>query len=502
MLWHWGKEQEEAVENIKELITKSPTLKHYDQTKEVVISADASQCGLGAALMQDGQPICYASRSLNSAEMNYAQIEKEILSIVFACEKFHQYIYGKHTVVENDHKPLQFIFNKPLNESPPRIQRFLLRLQRYSLTLQYVPGRNLTLADTLSRDPTTDQTETTNETEQEAERILHNIVADISMSSRTDTKIKEEINGSEQLQMLLKYIQDGWPNNRRDVPKEIRMFWDVRDSLTYMEGKILKGEQIFIPPKMRKEILQRIHEGHLGIDKCKRRARQNLYWPRMAQDIEEFVARCDMCLTHRNKQPKETLKPHDVPEYPWQKVASDIFTMEGRNYVLVVDYLSKFVEVALLNNMKSSELITHLKSIFSRHGIPEVMVTDNGPNYTSDEFQSFTKNWGIQHITSSPKYPQSNGLAERNVQTLKKLVKKSGKGHDPYLALLNFRTTPLKDSLSPAEILMGRKLRTTLPSTQTLFITPTTQIAQQAMRQKQKEQFSTYKGSRDLPSVK
>ena len=152
--------------------------------------------------------------------------------------------------------------------------------------------------------------------------------------------------------------------------------------------------------------------------------------------------------------------PSRVPDRPWQKVGTDVFEFKGQEFVLVVDYLSRYCEVGVLKHSTSEEVIQHLKVIFSRHGIPETVISDNGPQYTSAKFVKFAQDWGFSHITSSPKYPQSNGEAERMVQTVKHLLTKSD---EPQAALLAYRSTPLENGYSPAEILMGRKLRTTLP---------------------------------------
>ncbi|GFO44596.1 Pol polyprotein [Plakobranchus ocellatus] len=180
-------------------------------------------------------------------------------------------------------------------------------------------------------------------------------------------------------------------------------------------------------------------------------------------DRSQRIVGCERRFHHNEWQKKKPIKSHDIPSIPWQKVASDIFTINGKNYLLVVDYryYSHFVELALLNDTRSSTIVTHFKSIFSRHGIPQTLITDNGPNHVSREFKQFTSSWEIEHITSSPRYPQSNGLAERMVQTVKNLISKAG-DTDPYLALLNLRAAPLKNLPSPAELLMGRKLKTKL----------------------------------------
>lgn len=152
--------------------------------------------------------------------------------------------------------------------------------------------------------------------------------------------------------------------------------------------------------------------------------------------------------------------PTRLPERPWQNLGADLFTLKDKNYLLVVDYFSRYVEIAQLSPTRSANVIVHLKSIFARHGIPEVLITDNGPQFACQEMRDFAKDYCFEHVTSSPRYPQSNGEAERGVQTVKNLLKKAS---DPYKALLAYRTTALANGYSPAQLLMGRRLRTTLP---------------------------------------
>ena len=157
-----------------------------------------------------------------------------------------------------------------------------------------------------------------------------------------------------------------------------------------------------------------------------------------------------------------------LPDYPWQKVGSDLFELGGSTFLLVVDYFSRFVEISKLTTTCSSSIITILKSIFARYGIPEIMISNNGPQYVSWEMKQFAKQYGFNHITSSPHYPQSNGQAKRAIQTVKKLLKQAA---DPWMALLNYRAAPLPwCSLSPAELLMGRRLWTTVPVTGTQLV--------------------------------
>ena len=148
-----------------------------------------------------------------------------------------------------------------------------------------------------------------------------------------------------------------------------------------------------------------------------------------------------------------------VPERPWQKVASDLFTFDQKTFILLADYYSKFVEFTELETDSTAiTVIKFVKEQFSRHGIPEQLISDNGPQYNCKEFHQFSKNYGFVHITSPPEYPQSNGFAESQVKILKNILRKcrSAKS-DPYLAVLEWRNTPITNLGSPAQIYQGRR---------------------------------------------
>jgi len=210
---------------------------------------------------------------------------------------------------------------------------------------------------------------------------------------------------------------------------------------------------------------------------------------------------CVCCKEHA--QPAEPLITSELPELPFQKVGTDLFEWEKQSYLLVVDYYSRYIEIALLKRTTAAEVIAHMKSIFARHGIPELCVLDNGPQYLSEEFAEFMREYHCRHITSSPLYPQSNGEAERAVKTVKGLLKKEG---DPYLALLSYRATPLQIGYSPSELLMGRKLRTTVPTIQEQLIPrvpDSTLVRKRDKQQKQRQErtFNMRHGARELPEL-
>ena len=188
----------------------------------------------------------------------------------------------------------------------------------------------------------------------------------------------------------------------------------------------------------------------------------------MTKELSEFILNCGTCLNHRNALQKESLIPHDIPQAPWIKVGIDLFSLYQKVYVAVVDYNSKYIEMAHLRDETARCLVDNIKKIFSRHGIPKEVWSDNGSQFTSKEFENFAITWDFDHKTSSPEYPKSNGFIERHIQTVKRTLKKCNESNqDPYLALLALNGTPNEDGKSPASMLFGRQPRSTLPSLET-----------------------------------
>eukprot|EP00731_Ephydatia_muelleri_P000810 Em0001g810a len=262
------------------------------------------------------------------------------------------------------------------------------------------------------------------------------------------------------IKQVARYCLDGWPEKKK-LPGPVRAYSHVSAELTVVKGLLMRGARIVIPESMRPKMLK-IHEGHQGITKCRERARHSVWWPGLSKHIEELVQWCPTCCKEQIQR-AEPLLTTPLPTLPWQKVAMDIFEWEKCSYLLMVDYYSRFIEVTRLGGLSTEAVIGAVKGIFARHGVPEEVVSDNGPQFSSRTFQNFSREYGFEHITSSPLYPQSNGEAERAVRTVKSLWKKE---KDPFLALLIYPATPLEIGYSPAELLMCRRLRTTLPMAQ------------------------------------
>ena len=234
---------------------------------------------------------------------------------------------------------------------------------------------------------------------------------------------KEETEKDETLQLLSEYVRNGWTRNRGSVVPEVKPYYNVLDEITLARGLALKSDLIIVPTSMRKEMKKLIHQGHQGVEKCRLRARTAFYWPGISSDIEELVLSCATCLEHQNYQQKEELIQHDVPSSPWMKVGLDLFTLKNEKYMLIVDYYSKHIEICLLSDTSSPTIIKYMKSIFARHGSPKTVISDNP--FDTAEFKKFQREWDFKLTTSSPYHPKSNGLAERNIQTLKRVLRKA-----------------------------------------------------------------------------
>lgn len=498
--FQWGPEHESAAQQIKGQVASPNSLQYFDSSKPVTIQVDASQRGLGAALIQDKGPVEYRSKLLTETETRYSNIEREMLAVVHGLEKFHYYAYGRHVVVESDHKPLEAIFKKPLSNAPPRIARMLLRIQKYDVEITYVPGKNIPLADALSR-----LSPCVGETIADIDIQVHELHLHLNANPTRIAEIRNETVKDTNLNSLLAVISHGWPDKRAECPSHLHTYWNYRDELTVADGLILKGTRIIIPKSLQPAVLEQLHYGHQGAEKCKLRAKGSVFWANINADIEQMVKGCGPCQRHQNMNMREPLIPHDVPQRPWHTLGSDLFFWNNSAYLIVCDYFSKFPLIRKLNNIQSITTIAHLKSMFEEHGIPNKLITGNDTQFTSTAFKDFSRQYGFVHVTTSPYYPQANGFIERNVQTVKNLLQKCKEsGADPHLAMLCLRTTPIDHGLpSPAELLNSRVYQSNLPAITKPSLAPIADgDVNVKLQSKQDQQKSYYdKTSKPLPPL-
>ena len=396
--FRWLDIHDKAFSDLKSILIDSQAFRYYDVTKPVTLQVDASQHGLGAALIQDNGVIAYASKALNKTQRGHAQIKKELLAIVFGCKRFYQYVYGKTITIETDHKPLENIFRKPLFQAPSRLQKMLMQIQEYDINLVYKKGTEMYLADALSCAFPPELQEEQFEQDMNSERFIHLMSTASYVTDQKIAAIKNENHHDETIRKLREQIENGWPEHRSMVPADIRTYFPYRHDLTTHDDIIYKAHNILIPPKLRAETLNKLHYSHQGIEKTKRLACESIFWPGMSAEIDEHASKCDTCQTNANANSREPLKPHDIPQWPWQKVGTDLLVWKGKQHLIVADYYSRYPEVAELRNTKARTVISKTKSIFSRHGIPDEVISDNRPQYSSQEYRQFATDYDFTCI--------------------------------------------------------------------------------------------------------
>ena len=231
------------------------------------------------------------------------------------------------------------------------------------------------------------------------------------------------------LRTTINYTVMGWPTYKQDVMLAARDLFDFRNELSLYDGLLLRGDKIVIPYSMRKEILDRIHDGHLGITKCRERANQGVWCPGLSKQIQDRVAMCKLCMQKKPAQQSEPLLPLTLPDRPFQRIGVDLCKLKGKHFLVSVDYFSRYIDILPLQSLTSGAVINKMKQIFSQHGIAETVISDNGPQFAAKEFQQFAEEWNFHHATSSPHYPQANGEAERAVRSAKEFLRQN----DPHL---------------------------------------------------------------------
>jgi hypothetical protein len=343
----------------------------------------------------------------------------------------------------------------------------IVRLMRYDVKLVYTPGKSMFIADTLSRAYLTESTQTNSE----FDFVVHTVSKYLSVTPERRTQFQQETARDECLQLVKQFIQVGWPEAKEKVDEKCRHYFDLRCELSEHDGLLFLEDKVIVPDNMRRELINKVHESHLGSEKTIKLARSIMYWPGMSREIKDRISKCEICLKHQVSNHKEPLLPHPVPDFAWQKIGIDILEFKGKSYLAAKDYYSKWVDCLLLSKGKSAgDVIECLKMIFTFHGVPETIVCDNVP-FNSQMFYEFSRKYGFQVTFSSPTYSQSNGMAESGVKVAKNILKKcSEENVDLCIGLINYNNTPVGSlKYSPAQILQSRMLRSTLPTSSGLL---------------------------------
>ena len=345
-----------------------------------------------------------------------------------------------------------------------------MKLQRYRFNLTYKRGPTLHLADTLSRaalpQPISARVTHFNVFRMEVESS--ELSRNARLEESTVNHLREVTSKDITLTALYKVIVHGWPEDRSVISESLRPNWTYRDELSVQNGIIYKGTQVMVPQSMHKEMLRKIHANHFGAESNIRMAREVLFWPGMRRSIQDMCDACGTCAQYgTTKAPKEPMRSLPIPTRPWQIVSQDICELHNQSYLVTVCHFSDWIEVDQLGDTLSSTVIDKTKTHFARYGVPAICHTDNGPQFISEQYRSFSVAYGFKHTTSSPFYPKGNGRAEAAVKVAESMLKKADDFHS---ALFLYRNTPPRGhTYSPAQCMFLCRTRTLLPTTDDLL---------------------------------
>lgn len=465
--WEGSAACEKAFEEAKRQLLSNRVLVHYNPDLPLILACDASPVGVGAVIlhkMPDGseKPITFASRMLTKAEKNYSQIEKEASGLVFGVMKFHEYLFARKFTLTTDHKPFLKIFG-PKTGVPPlataRMQRWSLILAAYTYEIQYKPSEQHGNADALSRLPVPD------ESFPKPNPVFR--ISYLDSLPITAKDIAYETQRDPVLAKVKQYVLSGWP---KYVSEEVlQPYVNHKFELTVEMDCVLWGFRVVIPEKLQDRLLSELHENHWGIVKMKAHSRSLFWWPTLDQDIEHEVNLCDICQQQRSMPAVAPVHTWKWAEGPWERIHLDFAEVNKQMFLVVMDAYARWPDIVHMQTTTASKTIEVLRNLFASYGLPKEVVTDNGPQFTSGDFESFLKLNAVNHIKMPAYHPASNGLAERLVQNFKKsLVKNKAAGgmslqHCIANFLFSYRNMPhTTTKKTPAELFLKRQVCTRL----------------------------------------
>ncbi len=342
-LFLWTETEEAALDKIRNSDAWLKALALFKPGKPLTLMADASSYGLGAVLLQDGRPVYFCSRTLTEAEEKWAQIDKEFLAIVWALERLDLFTYGHQVTVHTDHRPLLGLIDKPMDHCSIRQQRLLGRILRYDVVLEFVPGKDMAVADALSRAPGGHE-ETVHDqrfmgtdlpgdevfvSECSTEKSVASEFSYTENSDETKQRILRAAKNCSEYAATIKSWYEGW---NPAMAVECGELWSVRDALFESEGLLFFEGRVVIPAALRPKYLRALHAGHVGVKATCQRAK-NVWWPGIEKDIKNFVDGCACCQSQGDKQRKEPMCSFEIPSAPGLVVASDhFFLVDKRMY--------------------------------------------------------------------------------------------------------------------------------------------------------------------------
>ncbi|XP_024875936.1 uncharacterized protein K02A2.6-like, partial [Temnothorax curvispinosus] len=515
--WLWDQTHDLAFNQIKKVMLSPLLLDHYDPSKTLIVAANACATGIGAVLLQRDsngheRAVYHMSQSLTDAQRNYSQLEKEALALVTTVKRFHKFVWGRRFILQTDHKPLVALLQTENTKglkatTAARLKRWALRLMGYDFKIEFIRTQDFGHADALSR--LIDKFRRDNAEELQVASIQAMESELLQLKNRSidffgkelRNNLKKATKEDPLLRSVFQAISEDWKT--KEVSESLEYFKRRSEDLSIVDDTLLFGDRVVIPEVLRPTILAALHKGHPGIRRTKQLAREFVYWPKMSDDIEHLVRQCDACALNQKLPIKVPLDPWPAPSRPMKRVYIDFAgPIEGQYLLIFVDAYSKFLGVAITPTISSARTVDLCREFFSRFGPPEVFVTDHGTQFTSELFAVFCKEMQISHLLAAVNHPQSNGQAERMVDTVKRAIAKDPTNWKRQLFdfLHNYRYTPCSESpsgKSPAELLFGRRMNS--PFSKLLPKPETHEPAPPASAEKQlamEKQFLKHHGAR------
>ncbi|XP_031347132.1 uncharacterized protein K02A2.6-like isoform X2 [Photinus pyralis] len=474
--FEWSSKCRQAFEKSKQLLLNSKALIAYSPDLPLVMAADASQYGVGGVLSHivngEERPIMFVSGTMTETQRRYSQLEREALAIIFSIKKFHKFIYNRPFTLITDHLPLKTILgakNKIPTLSAARLQRWALILQAYQYEIKYRKGQDMANADAMSRLPLEESTE---------EKAYS--FSDYYVLPLTALEIVECTKQDQTLSKVIEYTQKGWPNKINE--SNLKPYYIRRSELTVENNCLLWGNRVVIPFQLRDSVLKLLHDKHIGIVRAKMLARGEVWWPNLNQDLENCINSCENCQSLQPKAVPVPYTPWSKTERVWERIHIDFLEKFDKKFLIVVDSYSRWIEIQIMHGTNSSKTIQALKHIFATFGIPEEIVSDNGPPFNGEEYKKFALSIGTKVSLTPPVHPCSNGKAEKYVDTIKRGLLKQLKDNekqkitmtlqeqiDEYL--FSFRNTPNSvTGVCPANLVLKRQPRTKLSLLKPTFL--------------------------------
>lgn len=475
--WIWTDVEQKAFEELRKAVADSTMLSHFNSSWPIIVAADASKYGIGGVILHvnpDGVevPIAHFARSLTETEKRYSQIEKEALALIYTVKKSHKFVFGRRFKLQTDHRPLLALFgdNRDLPvHSQNRIVRWATTLMSYDFELSYVATEKFAKADWLSR---MIQDYPRNEDDVVIAEILEDfeneeLGDDSRLSPVLEKDVREKSALDRELAEVTQYVEtDGW---RARPLTDVEKYWGrLRQRLKVLRGCLLLDDRVVVPKSLQMKVLRQLHEGHPGVVRMKQKACSFVFWTGIDKDVEKLVRGCENCQESAKMPRVAPLRPWPEPQKAWSRVHIDFAgPVNGHWFLVIVDAKSKYAEVKMTKTISASATVSLLEEVFATHGYPELLVSDNGTQFTSNQFKLMCQEYGMEHKTSAVYYPRSNGAAERFVDSLKRgLAKITRSGVVTQQALNKFlicyRNTPHSAlaGATPAECHFGRKIRT------------------------------------------